>query len=386
LSVRVDHRSNKDRGIEAEPTIHVGPTATTMERDGERSNRGDINRAIQERNQRRRSAARELAEAEAEYKTAQRRSQQAREQAKRQQAPGPVPAHGSAAVDQAPDRSARTADLANRLMGTDAIAAQVAGIGVTPADPDRLARWRAKREAEKVDQRQREEAQRKQQQEQAARDRALAGLAKFRRIAGERASEITVQAAERAEQLQAEQRRVWQQQRELAEVKPREPGAVARWLGGGARYRRDLDAWQGQAGDLHEADQRLRLGIEAERRDHASAGETAARELARRNPDLVRLAEAGMVIEQRERQEQEAERQRQREAKRQERAKAERVRRIMQAAEQKARQALRQGREAPTTEQVKDDVKARLEVERKQAQEQTQDRPRRKPRGPSMGM
>jgi len=42
--IRVDHRSFKDRGIEREPTTHLGPAATEMERRGELSDRGDINR------------------------------------------------------------------------------------------------------------------------------------------------------------------------------------------------------------------------------------------------------------------------------------------------------------------------------------------------------
>src|ERR1035438_4312228 len=42
--IRVDHRSFKDRGIEREPTRHLGPAATEIERRGEPSDRGDINR------------------------------------------------------------------------------------------------------------------------------------------------------------------------------------------------------------------------------------------------------------------------------------------------------------------------------------------------------
>jgi hypothetical protein len=42
--IRVDHRSFKDRGIEREPTTHLGPAATEMERRGEQSERGDVNR------------------------------------------------------------------------------------------------------------------------------------------------------------------------------------------------------------------------------------------------------------------------------------------------------------------------------------------------------
>ncbi|MGE0280196.1 MAG: MobQ family relaxase [Rhizobiaceae bacterium] len=47
LDVRVDHRSHKDRGIEQEPSQHLGPGATGMERRGEASDRGDINRRIE---------------------------------------------------------------------------------------------------------------------------------------------------------------------------------------------------------------------------------------------------------------------------------------------------------------------------------------------------
>ena len=44
LPDRVDHRSNRARGIEAPPTVHLGPTITEMERRGVRTDRGDINR------------------------------------------------------------------------------------------------------------------------------------------------------------------------------------------------------------------------------------------------------------------------------------------------------------------------------------------------------
>jgi hypothetical protein len=42
--VRVDHRSFKERGIDKAPTTHLGPAAAEMERRGERTERGDINR------------------------------------------------------------------------------------------------------------------------------------------------------------------------------------------------------------------------------------------------------------------------------------------------------------------------------------------------------
>jgi Ti-type conjugative transfer relaxase TraA len=50
LDIRVDHRSHKDRAMIAEPTKHLGPAASAMERRGERSDRGDINRDVASRN------------------------------------------------------------------------------------------------------------------------------------------------------------------------------------------------------------------------------------------------------------------------------------------------------------------------------------------------
>jgi hypothetical protein len=45
--IRVDHRSFEDRGLQKVPTIHLGPQATAMERQGKHSERGDINRIIE---------------------------------------------------------------------------------------------------------------------------------------------------------------------------------------------------------------------------------------------------------------------------------------------------------------------------------------------------
>ena len=42
--IRVDHRSFKERGIDREPTTHLGPAAAEMERRGEQTDRGDMNR------------------------------------------------------------------------------------------------------------------------------------------------------------------------------------------------------------------------------------------------------------------------------------------------------------------------------------------------------
>jgi ATP-dependent exoDNAse (exonuclease V) alpha subunit len=48
---RIDHRSFKDRGIEQLPTKHLGVEAAAMERRGRHSDRGDLNREIEQANQ-----------------------------------------------------------------------------------------------------------------------------------------------------------------------------------------------------------------------------------------------------------------------------------------------------------------------------------------------
>ncbi|MGE4046481.1 MAG: MobQ family relaxase [Acetobacteraceae bacterium] len=63
LDIRVDARSHKDRGIEQEPTKHLGPAANAMEqREPGSSDRGAINREIEDFN----AALRELAALEIE--------------------------------------------------------------------------------------------------------------------------------------------------------------------------------------------------------------------------------------------------------------------------------------------------------------------------------
>jgi len=59
LDGRIDHRSYKARGIDREPTIHMGHEATALERKGVKTERGNYNREIQRRNAER--EAREIA-------------------------------------------------------------------------------------------------------------------------------------------------------------------------------------------------------------------------------------------------------------------------------------------------------------------------------------
>jgi len=66
LDLRTDHRSHRDRGLEVEPTQHLGPSAAGMERRGERTERGDLNRDIHARNAERERLNREAGQVSAE--------------------------------------------------------------------------------------------------------------------------------------------------------------------------------------------------------------------------------------------------------------------------------------------------------------------------------
>jgi hypothetical protein len=50
LPDRIDHRSYEAQGIDKIPTIHMGATASHFERNGIRTDKGDINRDVRERN------------------------------------------------------------------------------------------------------------------------------------------------------------------------------------------------------------------------------------------------------------------------------------------------------------------------------------------------
>lgn len=63
---RIDRRSLEEQGIDREPTQHLGPYATQLERDGEESERGNVNRDIEARNQAREDAQRDYEAAQAE--------------------------------------------------------------------------------------------------------------------------------------------------------------------------------------------------------------------------------------------------------------------------------------------------------------------------------
>lgn len=57
---QVTHKSLEDQGIERAATIHLGPTASAIERKGERSDRGEVNRQIAVENVERRDIRKEI--------------------------------------------------------------------------------------------------------------------------------------------------------------------------------------------------------------------------------------------------------------------------------------------------------------------------------------
>jgi Ti-type conjugative transfer relaxase TraA len=66
LDIRIDCRSYADQGIDREATVHLGPVAAGMERNGEGSDLGDRNRAAQARNAAREQIAGDRAAVSAE--------------------------------------------------------------------------------------------------------------------------------------------------------------------------------------------------------------------------------------------------------------------------------------------------------------------------------
>lgn len=64
IDARIDHRSHAARGLQELPTIKMGVAATAMERRGEISERGEINRAIKAANAQYREIQNEIAQAQ----------------------------------------------------------------------------------------------------------------------------------------------------------------------------------------------------------------------------------------------------------------------------------------------------------------------------------
>lgn len=80
---RIDSRSLEAQGIDREPTAHLGPAATAMERRGEPSHLGEHNRQVEARNAGREAVQAEIIDLRAER---DRRAQEAQKQQEREEA------------------------------------------------------------------------------------------------------------------------------------------------------------------------------------------------------------------------------------------------------------------------------------------------------------
>ena len=75
-AVQIDQRSLTARGIDREPTTHLGAAATAMERRGQKSELGGVNRAVEQRNTERRQLTGKLIDLQAERERRQHQQEQ----------------------------------------------------------------------------------------------------------------------------------------------------------------------------------------------------------------------------------------------------------------------------------------------------------------------
>ncbi|MBF0892795.1 MobA/MobL family protein [Gluconobacter sp. LMG 1744] len=81
-AARIDRRSLKARGVDRAPTVHLGPSVTALERRGRKTDAGNINRAIEQDNERKAALTAEIIDLQAERERL--RAQAARDEEKRQ--------------------------------------------------------------------------------------------------------------------------------------------------------------------------------------------------------------------------------------------------------------------------------------------------------------
>lgn len=125
---RIDRRSLEDQGSDREPTQHLGPTATQLEREGKESERGTINRDIAARNSEREDLKEELQKSQEAQRCEEQVLQQTREE-ESQQAPAPHAQEAPAPHEQTGDAAHGGGRIESKL---SAIAADVCeGIGNT---------------------------------------------------------------------------------------------------------------------------------------------------------------------------------------------------------------------------------------------------------------
>ena len=191
---RIDRRSLRDQGIDREPTQHQGPYATQLERDGQRSERGDINREIEARNAEREPAKQErdktppeqeqpehaATERAEEEREAQASAAGTREEETPEPTPEPVPAHdGLRVVDGVTELESGVSAFARKTLDAMATLAGKAIEGIADGFASLLGGSAARREP---DPEPRQEPPRPQKsflevlQERAARERALRNI------------------------------------------------------------------------------------------------------------------------------------------------------------------------------------------------------------------
>ncbi len=131
---RIDRRSLEAQGIDREPTQHMGPEATQMERRGEGSERGEVNRQVSARNEAR---AAEIVNLELER---QRRAQEERARVAREVEARKAQEEARKAQEEAQRAAeAETERKTARLLAMTAqeLAAEIARL--RPEAPERLA-------------------------------------------------------------------------------------------------------------------------------------------------------------------------------------------------------------------------------------------------------
>ena len=119
---RIDRRSLEAQGIDREPTQHLGPYATQLEREGEQSERGDINREIAGHHQERERQRAQPEEREQDSTTSQHTTAPER-------TPEPEPTHerhGWRVVDRESGLESSVSAFAGRAL--DYIATQAEGV------------------------------------------------------------------------------------------------------------------------------------------------------------------------------------------------------------------------------------------------------------------
>jgi len=85
-AARIDRRSLKARGVDRAPTVHLGPSVTALERRGRKTDAGNINRAIEQDNERKAALTAEIIDLQAERERLRAQAARDEEQRRKQRA------------------------------------------------------------------------------------------------------------------------------------------------------------------------------------------------------------------------------------------------------------------------------------------------------------